>query len=170
MVHYSQERQVQLLDDVWYSKSKCAFIRYDTKQPDSKYLVGMKRSFSSAEPGFVRPRLTNVDLDHVIPDELHLLLRITDRLIDNLINGAKGSDRSRDPLKGPMLQRLIAAVRSCGVTFYIKSVSRDNIEFTSLTGSDRKRLLKFLPSKLHQCQPASYYKKVKALWEVSIHL
>jgi len=109
------------------------------KQPDNKYLVEMKRSYRSAEPGFVRPRLINIETDHVMPDELHLLLWITDRLIENLINGAKVSDRNRDPIKGPMMQRLIVAVRSCGVTFYIKSVSRDKIEFTSLTGSDRKK-------------------------------
>jgi len=140
------------------------------KQPDNKYLVQMKRrTFTSAQPGFVRRRLINIDPDHVIPDELHLLLRITDRLIENLISGAKASDRTRDPLQGPMMQRLIAAIRSCGVSFYIKSVSRDNIEFTSLTGSDRKKMLKLLPPKIYQCQPSNYYKKVKALWEVSIH-
>ena len=70
------------------------------KQPDNKYLVQMKRrTFTSAQPGFVRRRLINIDPDHVISDELHLLLRITDRLIENLISGAKASDRTRDALQ-----------------------------------------------------------------------
>ena len=59
------------------------------KVPDEKYLVEMKRTFSSSEPGYVRQKLINIDPDHIIPDELHLLLRITDRLIENLISGAK---------------------------------------------------------------------------------
>jgi len=77
----------------------------------------MKRTFISAEPGFVRCRLINIDPDHVIPDELHLLFRITDRLIGNLISGAKVSDRTRDALQGPMMQMLIAAIRSGRVSF-----------------------------------------------------
>ena len=32
------------------------------------------------------PPLINIDLDHVVPDELHLLLRITDRQLQNVID------------------------------------------------------------------------------------
>jgi len=53
---------------------------------------------SSAEPGFVRPRLINIKTDHVMPDKLHLLLRITDRLIENLINQVTEAEIL---LKGP---------------------------------------------------------------------
>ena len=79
------------------------------------------------------------------------------------------SDRCREALSGPMMKQLIHTIRSCGVTFYVKSVAKDKIEFTSLTGTNRKKLLKYLPSKMHQCQPALYYKHVKVLWEVSVH-
>ena len=131
------------------------------------YLEEKKRRFVSSEPGYINPRLINIDLDHILPDELHLLLRITDRLIENLINGAVAYDNVGDILKGAMLKNLIEEVRSCGVTFTIRAETKNKREFTSLTGSERKKLLKFLPPKLQNCQPAQYAKQVQTLWEVS---
>ena len=37
------------------------------------------------EPGQIHPPLLDLSLHNIIPDELHLLLRITDRLIENLM-------------------------------------------------------------------------------------
>ena len=45
--------------------------------------------------GCIKMPLTTLDLDHVIPDELHMLLRITDVLIQNLINAATSDDRNK---------------------------------------------------------------------------
>ena len=132
-----------------------------------KYLEELRRHFSNCEPGYIRQRLINIDLDHIIPDELHLLLRITDRLIENLISGAIANDNVSNILEGTMLKNLVQEIRSCGVTFNIFAKSRTNTEFTSLTGSDRKKLLKFLPPKIQNCQPAKYGKEVAILWEVS---
>ena len=39
--------------------------------------------------------LLNIDPDHIIPDELHLLLRITDILTSNLISAAKTDDQNQ---------------------------------------------------------------------------
>ena len=87
--------------------------------------------------------LTTLDLDHVIPDELHMLLRITDVLIQNLINTATSDDRNKSGipqsrvyhanvlytcthlymlqiLEGPMLKELIEAIRNCGVPFTVR--------------------------------------------------
>ena len=103
----------------------------------------------------------------LIPDELHLLLRITDRLIENLINGAVAHDDVSNILEGEMLKDLIQAINSCGVIFNIYAPTKNKREFTSLTGTDRKKLLKFLPPKLLHCQPSHYAEQVKRLWEVS---
>ena len=62
-------------------------------------------------------------------------------------------------LEGEMLKYLIQAINSCGVT-------KNKREFTSLTGTARKKLLKFLPPKLLHCQPSHYAEQVKRLWEV----
>jgi len=45
--------------------------------------------------GCINMPLVDIELDHVIPDELHMLLRVTDVLIQNLINAATSHDRNR---------------------------------------------------------------------------
>ena len=118
------------------------------------------------EPGSIRLPLLEIQLDHVVPDELHLLLRVTDRLIENLIKAAVADDFPQKPLHGEMVNRLIKEVKNCGVQFEIWDKAK-SYEFTSLTGTERKKLLKLLPSKLMRCQPSAYALKVKLLWEVN---
>ena len=133
------------------------------------YLEEKKRYFTESEPGYLNQRLINIDIQHtIIPDELHLLLRVTDRMIENLINGAVAYDDVSNILEGAMLKRLIAEIRSCGVVFNIIVRSKNTRDFTSLTGTEKKKLLKFLPSKIPpDCQPDDYAQKVTELWEVS---
>ena len=74
---------------------------------------------------FVETPLLKIPFDHIILDELHLLLRITDVLLSNLIEDAMEWDDKSDFLKkkaepkGAHLQKLIAIINSCGVTFTI---------------------------------------------------
>ena len=68
--------------------------------------------------------LLNLELDHVIPDELHLMLRVMDVLIEALVCAATAYDnhqhtllRSRGAFKainGPMLNNLVMAIKSVG--------------------------------------------------------
>ena len=116
--------------------------------------------------GRIKPPLLLINLNCVIPDELHLLLRITDRLIRNLILAAIAKDYPAKPLTGPMVQALIGEIRGCGVHFEV--FDKNQYEFTSLNGNDRKKLLQLLPSKLTKCQPQEFGGKVKKLWEVGI--
>ena len=118
-----------------------------------------------SEPGSIHLPLLHFPIDHIIPDELHLQLRITDHLIENLIHAAVNHDRPSQPLQGEMAKNLIKEIKSCGMNFNAtKAVSL--YEFTSLTGTDRKKLIKKLPTKILRCQPARYASKVKLLWEV----
>lgn len=48
----------------------------------------------------VRKPLINISLDHVILDELHLMLRVTDRLTENLIKEVMERDNKADINKG----------------------------------------------------------------------
>ena len=143
-------------------------------EDDSTYLETKKRKFEPTEEGVIQPRLINIDVNHVIPDELHLLLRVTDRLIENLIIGDMAYDHNVNnvpiskQLDGPLVNKLIKEIRGCGVSFSIYISSKNKREFTSLTGNDRKLLLKFLPTKFKNCQPSRYYEKVESLWRVSI--
>ena len=68
--------------------------------------------------------LITIDLDYWIPDELHLMLRITDVLTRNLINAAANDDykrsrRNKDILHGQMVKKLLRAIKSCGVSLCI---------------------------------------------------
>ena len=109
--------------------------------------------------GRINEPLLYIPLDNVVPDELHLLLRITDVLTKNLINAAmtydlQNSRTIKDVLKRPMIKSLLKAIRSCGVSFKIYINKKGGgFEFSSLVGNDKKKLLNKLPSKLSQCQP-----------------
>ena len=116
--------------------------------------------------GRIKPPLLHINLNCVIPDELHLLLWITDRLIRNLILAAVVKDHPAKPLTGQMVRSLIEQIRDCGVHFEV--YDKNQYEFTSLNGNDRKKLLQLLPPKLtnRSCQPPEFSDKVKKLWEV----
>ena len=74
----------------------------------------------------VRQPLVDVDLDHIVVDELHLMLRVVDVLIDNLIEDVLEWDKTQDVTKkrneekGTHLNNLIMTIRSCGVTFNVE--------------------------------------------------
>ena len=121
--------------------------------------------------GRVNDPLITIDLDYWIPDELHLLLRVTDVLTRNLITAAASDDykhgrRDKDILHGPMVKKLVGAIKSCGVSFSIHDSDQKLFSFTSLVGGDKIKLLTKLPSKLQDCQPADFSTKVKDLWKV----
>ena len=74
--------------------------------------------------GCVHPPLFQVELDHVIVDELHLLLRISDKLIGNIIlRMAQLDQRSRVHHTGQPdnIHKLCEAIRSCGIHFQVSS-------------------------------------------------
>ncbi|CAB4025093.1 Hypothetical predicted protein, partial [Paramuricea clavata] len=73
----------------------------------------------------VHPPLLNIGLRNIVPDELHLMLRVTDVLLNNLILGAlslDGKDNHNKPPNQRMtghIDALLCAIRSCGVSFSI---------------------------------------------------
>ena len=59
--------------------------------------------------GTIQPPLLLMNLNCIIPNE-HLLLRITDRLMRNLLIAAVIADHPAKPLTGPMVKSLITEV------------------------------------------------------------
>ena len=96
--------------------------------------------------------LLNLELDHIVPDELHLMLRVTDVLINALIDTARAYDRNQHMvsgrqgsykvLDGPLIKNLISAIRDCGVYFNIYDKEDRTVEWPSLLGPDKIKLLK----------------------------
>ena len=84
--------------------------------------------------------MLDIELDYVIPDELHLLLRITDVLINNLITSAISYDINNStgkpkPLEGPMTLSLITEIcKDVGAQFNIYEKEKVGWKFSSLSG------------------------------------
>ncbi|KAK2565676.1 hypothetical protein P5673_010845 [Acropora cervicornis] len=70
--------------------------------------------------GCIREPLLHIPIENIRVDELHLLLRVTDRLEKNLINEAIARDEKDNFNKAPSakqnanLNKLVEAIRSCG--------------------------------------------------------
>ena len=129
--------------------------------------------YKNIRKGRLNDPLLRMPLENVIPDELHLMLRVTDVLTRNLINAAANHDakngrRGNNILNGVMIGKLLECIRSCGVSFRIYNNTAKDFCFTSLVGRDKLKLLEKLPPKFKYCQPAEFYNVVEQLWEVKI--
>ena len=120
--------------------------------------------------------LLNIPLDHIVVDELHLMLRITDILVENLVNECldwdheDDLDKKRGEAKGAHLKNLIQVIRSCGVSFDVWEQKNSDgkasgkYDWTSLLGTDKKILLSDLPSKLQNTQRPETVSTVVEVW------
>ena len=132
--------------------------------------------------------LLNIPLDHIIPDELHLMLRVTDILLENLIEDAMQWDDKESSLPGRKknlaeksrhVKNLVKSINSCGVIFHLwekknaDGKGSGTWDWTSLMGDDRKKLLRELPLKLvipTDCIQPETCEKVAQLWKVKINI
>ena len=132
---------------------------YNT-EPLKRTLENIKKQCQckSSNYGCINPALINIDLDHVLADELHLLLRVTDRMLQNVVDEILEKDAIEDfnkpkgQPKGVLLKKFVDDVNSLGVTFFVwykknEDGSRSNVlEYTSLVGAQKKLLLMKHPS------------------------
>jgi len=104
--------------------------------------------------------LLNIELDHIVVGELHLMLRVTDILMKNLINECLNCDKDDDlnrkkgEPQGLHLRKLIQVFWSCGVSFDVWELrnadgkASGKYDWTSLLGTDKKIILEELPDKM----------------------
>lgn len=125
----------------------------------------------------VKEPLLNIDLDHVIVDELHLLLRVMDVMLDNIITEVIDWDKiedfeksSKEP-QGIHLKKLVSEIRSYGVGFDVWELRNpaDNkgtgkYEFTSLFGNDKKKILSLLPENLCKVLQPNTCTEISKVW------
>lgn len=107
----------------------------------------------------INPPLLNVQFDHVILDELHLFLRITDVLTRNVLDEMIELDDEESHKRkvanpsviGQHLQTAVEAINKCGVTFWVwekknaDGKGSGTYDWTSLMGNEKKLLLKTFP-------------------------
>ena len=115
------------------------------------------------------PLLDN-EPDNIIPDELHLLLQITNVMTENLIIAAglhdKRQQRGCKLLDRTMIRQLLENIKSCGVSLKIWEAKATNKEFdfTLLMGNCKKKMLDKLLLKFNTCQPPSLAEDATELW------
>ena len=114
----------------------------------------------------------NIEPDNVVIDELHLLLRVGDVLIRNLVfeivqTGRKGTNTIPN-----LLTALSSSARQCGVTFRVWEC-RDpygkpsgKYDFTSIMGQDMKKLLSQLPLHFNALLRTEISDTMAKLWKV----
>ena len=106
----------------------------------------------------MRSPLISVPLDQVVLDELHLLLRVMDVLMRNLILYMDSQDHKNKAHQGEIthcVQQLEDFVRSCGVSFQIWQNQEPTgkpipggYDFTALSGKYKLQVLERLLSKM----------------------
>ena len=108
-----------------------------------------KRTLESPKErlGVKHQPLLNIQLDHVVLDELHLLLRVVDVLLRNLIYMMLKFDQNDGARSSRHLDALIESIRECGISFkfWQSREAGKPYDWTSLMGTDKKRLLKVRP-------------------------
>ena len=136
-------------------------------------MAAIRQDATNNENGCQYQPLLSIETDHIIPDELHLLLRVMDILLRNVINSAIGSDNhhthghgSDDVTKGPMITKLIKAINDCGVRFALIKRSKGKLDWISLVAPDKLEVLKKLPEFFQDCQPPDIADTVKRLRKV----
>lgn len=108
---------------------------WDTTKPQNYYWMdGNRRTLaenkdlankSNNNYGCIRSALLKIPIENVRVDELHLLLRVTDRLEKNILNNAIEKDKKDNLNKAPSarkhktMQKTIEGINSCGVSFSV---------------------------------------------------
>ena len=164
--------------------------RWNMSVEDSVYCKDKARTLSSMKElckksgqncskhkGCIHPPLLNVEPSAVVLDELHLMLRIGDVLIRNLILYAHSRDhRSQERLGETThhIQELETAIRSCGVSFHIWQKREPtgkpipgSYDWTALTGTHKLKVLQRLPEMMNKILPDAVCGRIVHLWNVS---
>ena len=120
--------------------------------------------------GIKHKPLIRVALRKVMVDELHLLLRIFDILMNNIVQDTAYQDElqgTKDPLSGPKLNQLVDTIRSLGVAFKVwKSRKTSELDWSSIGGNQRKKLLRLLPQHFPVILSSSSCDMVAKIWKV----
>lgn len=162
-------------DDRWDVSKASDFYQSEAMKRTLKDLQELCHS-KEDNYGCINEPLLKIELSHVVPDELHLLLRVTDVLLKNVVDEAMERDAAEDHLKirgerkGIHLEALTKSINDLGISFSIWNKKNADgsesklKEFTSLLGSQKKKLLHELPSKMHLFLNPDTCATVKKIW------
>ena len=114
----------------------------------------------------------NMEPNKIVIDELHLLLRVGDVLIRNLVFEIVQTGRKGTNTIPTLLNSLSSSARQCGVTFRVWEC-RDphgkpsgKYDFTSVMGQDMKKLISQLPLHFNVLLRSGICDTMAQLWKV----
>lgn len=150
------------------------FYQHITRARTLSNMMANSKLPSSKDKGCRHSPLLNFEPSDIVLDELHLLLRITDRLTKNLLAECQEMDHRAGQRRGvgQKVKEVCGAVRECGVSFDAYLEKNDNgqetskLKFTSLTGDAKKKLMQQLPDKLRGILNDDTVEDVIQLWKV----
>ena len=85
----------------------------------------------------------------------------------------KATKKKSDPLLGETLCKLQAVIQSCGVSFHIWKKKKDassKLDWTSLGGSEKRKVIAQLPSQFRELLPSEYWTAITELWKVCMYV
>ena len=120
------------------NKHKVCTIEKNIDQIKSAFLDN--NSLVKPPPGHIKPPLLHmIPLNHYVPDELHVMLRIWDRLWDLVLQELKVQNQFNDLTRA----KIIAEMRRISVSFHFwQDQGTQNWSYTSLMGGDKEIVLK----------------------------
>ncbi len=131
----------------WMTTSPADKRTLATMEQCRQHLPGSKERL-----GCIEEPLVGVEIDMIAIDTLHLMLRVHDVLLRNLINAMIHKDQVAShsgAATTAQLDKLVSAIQSCGLTFRVwkdrEGKGSDCYKWTSLRGRDRRIMFKRLP-------------------------
>ena len=130
--------------------SRCRNFYYMIKlRRTSQQMKDTARKKPKEDFGVLETPLFDIPLEFCVLDELHLLLRITDNLTRNIILEAEQIERKQRGMNKVAVRQCELFFQSCGISFKIwTNKSNGKLDYTSLSGNEKKKLLQHLPNKM----------------------
>lgn len=139
----------------------------------TRTLDGMKKDCDNMTNSVRYPPLLMIEPSRVVPDIMHMGMRIVDRLVENLILEMQDKDSSikvcNTSAKEDHVAKLIAIIHDCGVSIHLFSSNDSKHQgrsFSSLTGTDVDVLLEKLPGRLRDVLHHDTAEDVVLLWNI----
>lgn len=115
---------------------------------EKAYLNHSKKSINDRKGQINEPIIKFIDFDSCVIDLLHLFLRITDVLVDSLLENLDDDNETGDLEKRPNLKKLIEFLTSeCKISkpFYLKNVNNKlSLKLRTLNGSEKLKMFQKL--------------------------
>ena len=139
----------------------CQISKHDQGNNQINWKISKDMEKINEYPGHNKKPLFNmISLDHWIPDELHIMLRIFDRLWSLVLSELKDVDQFDNICRNEIVQEM----NRIGVRFqFWKENGSNTWNYTSLMGGDKLKVLKKF--NLGRILPPSRTRKIRELWD-----